>query len=81
MRKVLCFAVTVFLLLLSIPSAHAETVPAYCIMPLHSETVISERDSDTWYNIAGACKGRGAKRSRASTTSRIFMLLHIWVQS
>ncbi len=56
MRKVLCFAVTAFILLLSIPSAHAETVPAYCIMPLHSDTVISERDSDTWYNIAGVTK-------------------------
>lgn len=57
MQNVLCFALTALLLLLSIPAAHADTnVAAYCIMPLHSDTVISEQDSETWHNIAGVTK-------------------------
>ncbi len=57
MRKILCLILSSILLLLSVPAALADhEVIAYCIMPLHTDVVISEQDSDTWYNIAGVTK-------------------------
>ena len=57
MRKMLCFAVAAILMILATPAVRAdESVIAYCIMPLHSDTVIREYDSEQKCNIAGMTK-------------------------
>ena len=57
MQKILCIVLSAVLLFLLFSAASADhEVTAYCIMPLHSDTVISEQDSETWYNIAGVTK-------------------------
>ncbi len=56
MRRVVCLLISFVFLFALAPAAQAETEPSYCIMPLHSDTVIAERNADEWLNIAGLTK-------------------------
>ncbi len=56
MRRIVSFFITFVFLFAPAPSAHAETEPSYCIMPLHSDKVIAQRNADEWLNIAGLTK-------------------------
>ena len=57
MRKWICIVLTVFFLFFITPSVYADaSVLAYCIQPLHSDVIIEESNSDTWYNVAGLTK-------------------------
>lgn len=57
MRKLICLLVSVVMFVCFLPSARADTGSvSYCVMPLHSDTVVSENNADEWLNVAGLTK-------------------------
>lgn len=57
MRKRISFILSVLIFVLFVPYAVAdETLPYYCIKPMHSDLIIEESNSDKAENVAGLTK-------------------------
>lgn len=56
MRKPISVVLSCILFFLLIPTAQAETEPAYCVKPLHADLIVAEHNSEEWLNVAGLTK-------------------------
>ena len=57
MRKSLCVLLSLVFFFVLLPVSRAEPdAPLYCVMALHSDTVIAENNAEEWRNVAGLTK-------------------------
>lgn len=57
MRRCCCFLFAIVIAFSFIPKVRADqTLPAYCVMPLHSDALLAESNADEWLNVAGLTK-------------------------
>ncbi len=57
MRKTVCILIALAIVFSMIPTTRAENnTVSYCIRPMHSEMIISEKNGDEWLNVAGLTK-------------------------